>query len=288
MRLGKTLFVITVSILLSAMLGKIAQAQSLIEKSLIAKSRLHNPIWQHHSPHSTIKVSHQPWDAFLQTYVLTDVAGVNRVNYSGVSHEDKKSLSSYLTALQRIDVKTLNRDEQFAYWLNLYNASVVNVVLENYPVKSILKIKTNPLDLKGPFNDQIAKVNGLTLTLDTIESGIVRPIWRDARLHYAFNCGAVGCPNLKNSAYQADALDAQLEEAARNYVNDQRGFSAKGSQAVLSKIYFWYSEDFGNDEKGLRAHLLRYANDNTKERIDKIKSRYKYSYDWALNDTRSR
>ena len=272
-------FTITVS-------GTSTKAQSFLEKSLVAKSRLHDPVWQQHDPSSTIKVDHGKWNAFLQTYVSTDQKGINRVNYSGVSVADKENLSSYLTGLQNVDVTQLNRGEQYAFWLNLYNASMVDIILENYPISSVLDIKSNPLDLKGPFNDKIARINGLDLTLDTIESGIVRPVWNDPRLHYAFNCGAVGCPNLMQEAYQGDILDKQLDAAAATFINDRRGINAKGNNVTLSKIFFWYSEDFGSDINSLNRHLRTYADPQTRAIIDEAKGRYKYAYDWALNDIR--
>ena len=282
----KTSFVLLTTIIMSIAFGTAANAQSFIEKSLVAKSRLHNPLWKQHDPASSTKIDHSIWNLFLKTYVSTDQKGVNRVNYSGVSGEDKTNLSTYLTSLQNVDVTTLNRSEQFAFWLNLYNANVVSIVLANYPIASILDVKSNPLDLKGPFNDTVARVNGQSLTLDTIESGIVRPIWRDPRLHYAFNCGAVGCPNLMKVAYQSDVLDTQLDTAAVSYVNDPRGINVKDSQTILSKIYFWYSADFGDDVEALSAHLTQYASAETRKRIEMARGRYRYSYDWSLNDAR--
>lgn len=260
-----------------------AYAQSALEKAFIAKSRLSNAIWKKNDPNSKVVVDHSAWDAFLSKYTRKDAKGVNRVAYGGVSGADKKALQNYLASLQATDVTKLNRNEQYAFWLNLYNASTVNLGVKNFPIKSILEIKSNALDLKGPFNDNVAKVNGKKLTLDTIESGIVRPIWKDARLHYAFNCAAISCPNLGSKAYKGKTINAQLNSAARGYVNDPRGISIKNGEITASKIYFWYSGDFGKDEKAVLAHIKKFASADLKSALSGKTSIDNYEYDWALN-----
>ncbi|MGI9351235.1 MAG: DUF547 domain-containing protein [Rhizobiaceae bacterium] len=261
-------------------------AQSAIEKSLVAKSRLHARIWTRHDSDSSIEVNHGAWNAFLKKYVGPDNRGINLVAYSRVSNSDKASLKNYLEALQSTDVTKLNRNEQYAFWINLYNASTVNIGIDNYPVKSILNVKSSILDLKGPFNDPVATVNGKTLTLDDIESGIVRPIWKDPRLHYAFNCAAVSCPNLGSEAYLGKNINAQLDAAAASYVNDTRGVRIEGDKITASKIYFWYDVDFGGNEVGILSHIRKYAKPGLKSALDGKTGIAKYEYDWALNDRR--
>ena len=260
-----------------------AYAQSSIEKAFIAKSRLSSGVWKKHDPKSKIVVDHSAWDTFLGKYTRKDGKGINRVAYGSVSGADKKALQSYLASLQATDVTKLNRNEQYAFWLNLYNASTVNLGVKNFPINSILEIKSNALDLKGPFNDNVAKVNGKSLTLDGIESGIVRPIWKDARLHYAFNCAAVSCPNLGSKAYKGATINAQLNSAARSYVNDPRGVRINNGKITASKIYFWYSGDFGKDEKAVLAHIKKFASPKLKSALGNKTSIDNYEYDWALN-----
>ena len=264
----------------------LAFAQSAIEKSLVAKSKLIDRIWTKHDPDSAIEVDHEPWSIFLAKYVSTDSNGVNRVAYSRINSADRAALKSYLETLQSTDVTRLNRNEQYAFWINLYNASTVNVGIDNYPVKSILNVKSNILDLKGPFNDPITTVNGKTLTLDNIESGIVRPIWKDPRLHYAFNCAAVSCPNLGSRAYLGKTIGAQLDAAAVSYVNDPRGVRIENGRITASKIYFWYDVDFGGNEKGILNHIRKYARPELKSALQGKTDIAKYEYDWALNDAR--
>jgi len=258
-------------------------AQSFLEKSFVAKSKLNSSVWKKHDPNSTIAVDHSTWDAFLAKYTRKDGRDINRVAYGSVSGADKAALQAYLKALQSVDVTKLNRNEQYAFWLNLYNASTVNIGIANFPIDSILEVKANTLDLKGPFNDKVAKVNGKTLTLDDIESGVVRPIWNDPRLHYAFNCAAVSCPNLSSKAYKGITINAQLDAAARSYVNDPRGVTINGNSITASKIYFWYSEDFGRSEADVIKHISRYASPALKAKLAGKTDIQNYEYDWALN-----
>lgn len=260
-----------------------ANAQSSIEKAFIAKSRLSSSIWKKHDPNSNIVVDHSAWDAFLSKYTRKNGQGINLVAYGSVSAADKKSLQDYLNSLQATDVTKLNRNEQYAFWLNLYNASTVNLGIKNFPLASILDIKSNALDLKGPFNDKVAKVNGKSLTLDTIESGIVRPIWNDPRLHYAFNCAAISCPNLGSQAYKGAKINAQLNSAAKAFVNDPRGIRINNGKITASKIFFWYSEDFGKDEKAVLAHIKKFGSAKLKAALDGKTKIDSYEYDWALN-----
>jgi hypothetical protein len=126
------------------------------------------------------------------------------------------------------------------------------------------------------------KVNGTDLSLDDIEHGILRPIWKDPRIHYAVNCASMGCPNLAPEAYKAANLESMLENAARSYINHPRGLSRDGNRLLLSSIYSWYAEDFGGRE-GLKEHLLRYADDETRTMIEGSSGGFKYGYDWSLN-----
>lgn len=263
-------------------LSSFAHAQSAFERAFVAKSKLANPIWKQHDPASQEEVDHSAWDKFLGTYIAKDKDGINRVAYGQVTAADKKMLQDYLSRLQVTDITKLNRNEQYAFWLNLYNASVLKVALDNYPVKSILNIKSNPLDVKGPFNDIVATVNGQKLTPDTIESGIVRPIWNDPNLHYGFNCAAISCPNLLSKAFKGSSINSQLEQAAISFINEPRGVKLDGDKLIASKIYFWYSDDF-NGEKGILKHLAKYANERTKAMLAGRTKIDRYEYDWALN-----
>lgn len=242
-------------------------------------------IWAQNKPDSAIFVNHGPWDRFLQKYVQDDPRGLNRVDYGGVSVADKESLGGYLQTLAATPVSKLNRGEQQAYWINLYNALTVQVVLDHFPVKSIRDIDISPgLFSDGPWGKKLITVEGEAVSLDDIEHRILRPIWNDPRLHYAVNCASVGCPDLSGRAYTAADMEAMLNAGAVAYINSPRGVRIKGNgDIVASSIYDWFDEDFGGTEKGVLAHLATYAAGPLKKALEKASEIEDYDYDWSLN-----
>jgi hypothetical protein len=247
------------------------------------------PRWQAHDPASTTVVDHSSWQRFLDRYLVTDhPSGVNRVRYAEVAPADRRELDSYLDRLQGLAVSGLNRDEQEAYWINLYNAMTVKVVLDHYPVSSITKISLSTglsgLFNRGPWDAKTMEIEGQKVSLNDVEHRILRPIWRDPRLHYALNCASIGCPNLQNRAFTADNIGVLLEKGAREYINHPRGVSFEGRRLVLSSIYDWFQEDFGGSEEGVLRHLRRYATPELAEKLEGFSGRISYQYDWSLNE----
>jgi hypothetical protein len=243
--------------------------------------------WQVFDPASTVTVDYQVWDNLLARYVKAGADGVHRVNYASLKKRDMPALNSYLTALQAVPVGRLNRDDQLAYWINLYNAMTVKVVADHYPVKSIQDIDISPgLLSSGPWGKKLARVEGEELSLNDIEHRILRPIWRDPRIHYAVNCASIGCPNLALTAYRGSTVDRALTDAARLYVNDTRGVSVKGDGVTVSRIYDWFIEDFGRTEQNVIEHLHQYAMPELSARLKAIGELQDTQYDWTLNDAR--
>lgn len=198
---------------------------------------------------------------------------------------DEAALAAYVRMLEATDVDALDRTEQFCFWGNLYNARTVLLILEHWPVRSIRDIAISPgLFSVGPWGRKLMRVQGEALSLDDIEHRILRPIWRDSRVHYAVNCASIGCPNLKQTAWRPATLDADLAGAARDFVNHPRGVTVRaGGRVVVSSIYRWFREDFGDSDAGVIAHLLRHAEPRlatalrARNRIDGD------DYDWAIN-----
>lgn len=187
---------------------------------------------------STRKVDHADWTRLLQTYVKPQPDGLNRVDYARFKAEARPALNAYLTRLQATDPTKLDRDEQFAYWANLYNAKTVDIVLEAYPVASIKKITFGSFLASGPWSKKVLRVFDLDLSLDDIEHKIMRPYFKDAMVHYAVNCASVGCPNLGTEAFTGDRLAQQLDAAARAFVNHPRGIRVNQGRVEASKIVF--------------------------------------------------
>lgn len=224
---------------------------------------------------ATSSVDHSAWNSFLGSYVSRGVDGVNRVNYRAAKPA-QGALKGYIASLTAIEPTTLTRDAAMAYWINLYNAKTVDLVLDNYPVSSIRDIGGGFFS-RGPWDEDAVTVSGRTLSLNDIEHGILRPIWRDPRIHYAVNCASIGCPNLQTSAFTAAALQNDLNKAARDYITHPRGAEVTSSGLVVSSIFKWYQEDFGGTDAGVIAHLSQYGGPSA-SRI------YDDRYDWNLNE----
>ena len=245
------------------------------------------PRWEAHDPASTRTVDHAPWGRLLAARLRVDAAGPNRFDYAGVTPAERAALDAYLAALSETPVSALSRPEQFAFWANLYNALTIRVVLDHYPVDSIRDIDiSSGLFADGPWGAELIEVEGVPLSLDAIEHRILRPIWRDPRIHYAVNCAAVGCPDLRPEPWRAATLDADLDAAARAYVNDPRGVRTTSDGLVISKIYDWFAEDFGGDAAGVRAHLAAHADAGLADALADSPPIADTAYDWSLNAAR--
>ena len=243
------------------------------------------PRWQKNDPASRQRIDHSVWDKFLKKYVIArDPSGINRVPYDAVSPEDRKALQSYLKHLQSLPISSYNRTEQKAYWINLYNALTVEIILSHYPVPSILDIDISPGWFSwGPFRAKLLSVEGEKLSLDDIEHRILRPIWKDNRVHYAVNCASLGCPNLQPVAYTASNLEQLLDQGAREYVNHPRGATLKNGKLQVSSIYIWFQEDFEGSKEGVLNHLRKYADPSLAKTLESYRGGLAHYYDWRLN-----
>ncbi len=242
------------------------------------------PRWTAHVPGSTLRVDHAAWNTLLAARVRRGPGGVNRFDYAGTTAPERRDLEAYLERLAATAVSRLDRDEQRAFWINLYNALTVKVVLDHYPVESIRDIDISPgFFADGPWGRKLVRVEGEGLSLDDIEHRILRPIWRDPRIHYAVNCASLGCPDLQPEAFTTANTEALLERGARDYVNHPRGARIDGGRLVVSSIYHWFEEDFGGSDAGVIAHLRRYAAPALVRRLEGVERIADHRYDWSLN-----
>lgn len=222
---------------------------------------------------------------FLQRYVESFPDGINRVHYRKVSENDRRLLDDYLKELSATRISRYRRSEQLAYWINFYNALTVRLILEHMPVKSIRDIDISPgFFANGPWDKKLVSVEGEELSLNDIEHRILRPIWKDPRLHYAVNCASLGCPNLMPVAFTASNTESLLERGAKAYVNHPRGVSVVDGELVVSSIYHWFKEDFGDSDAGVISHLRRFADPGTQSQLDRHAVIGGHDYDWSLND----
>ena len=246
------------------------------------------PRWQAHDPASTEVIDHGDWTRLLQAYGVESEDGIVRVDYGRFSDADKQALKSYIEHLAATAVSSLNRDEQMAFWINLYNALTVDLVLDHYPVGSILKINISPGFFSvGPWGKKLAMVGGEELSLDDIEHRILRPIWRDPRIHYAVNCASLGCPNLALEAYTAENVERLLEANAVAHVNHPRGARFENGELIVSSIYRWFVADFGGGNAGVLKHLRQYARGELAANIARNNFIGGDEYDWSINDLKT-
>ena len=211
--------------------------------------------------------SHNAWDLLLQKYV--DRAG--NVDYSAFRNS-KAELSAYLEALAKNEPQSdWSKNEKLAYYINLYNAATVKLILDNYPTKSIK-------DIKKPWGKDIVKVGNNLVSLGYIEHRVLRKM-DEPRIHFAINCASYSCPKLVNKAFTAPAMEQQLEAATKDFVNDTTRNQFSAEEAKLSEIFKWYKGDFTNNgslKEYINKYLATPMTANTKIKYLK--------YNWNLNE----
>jgi hypothetical protein len=230
------------------------------------------------------------YDRLLRAYVSMGADGITRVDYARwrATAADRAALDAYITEMAARRPSTMARTEAFAYWGNLYNAVTLKVILDRYPVASIRDIKSDnwfdPKAYTGPWRQQRVTVEGRRLSLDDIEHEIMRPTFKDPRVHYIVNCASYGCPNLMDRVWRAATLEADLEAAARAFVNHPRGVAVLPNGTLrVSSIYKWFIEVFGGDDAGLLAHFRQYAAPALAQRLTGSPRIAEDDYDWSLN-----
>ena len=237
--------------------------------------------WERHVSDASAVVDHSALTEFLKQY-RSEKDGIALLDYGGVDAAAAENLRAYIKRLSQTAVDELSRDEQRAFWINAYNALTIELILANYPVDSIREISSGFLSF-GPWDDKMFSVAGEEMSLNDIEHRILRPIWNDARLHYAVNCASIGCPNIAAEAFTAANSERLLESGARAYVNHRRGATVEDGKLRVSSIYDWFKVDFGGDDAGVIRHLKQYAAPSLREELNGVSTIADDDYDWALN-----
>jgi len=195
--------------------------------------------WASSDESSTRSIDHEAWQNLLDDYLVSDTdSGVNLFDYEGLLDDDRGPLDEYIEALSSIDPLLLNSIEQKAFWINLYNAVTVQLIIDNYPLTSITTLGERVTEF-GPWNDIAIEVNAIELSLNDIEHRIIRPLYNDYRIHFAVNCASIGCPNLAAEAFIASELDQQLDDAATEYLMHPRGINIRDASLKVCGR-FWY------------------------------------------------
>ena len=219
-------------------------------------------------------VDYGTYAELLQAHVCDGV-----VDYAGFK-ADEARLDDYLARNGRVNPESLSREDRFAYYINAYNAWTIKLILTGYPgVKSIKDLGGL---LQSPWKKPFVKIDERTLTLDEIEHSILRPQFKDARVHFAIVCASKGCPPLIAQPYRGAVLDEQLNRVTTAFLNRPGNYRLEGDRFEVSSIFKWFGEDFGN----LFDFYIRYAQGDLKQALqsgrDRIRIGY-LDYDWSLN-----
>jgi Protein of unknown function, DUF547 len=243
---------------------------------------------------------HAAWTALLKKHVVLLRGGQgSQVSYAGFA-ADKVALSAYTTTLAAVSREAFNgfsKPQRMAFLINAYNAYTVQLILTKYPdLKSIKDIGSL---LSNPWKQKVAPLLGTVMTLDGIEHDTlrVRGAYDDPRIHFAVNCASIGCPMLREEAFTADKLDAQLDQQAQRFLSDRsrNRYNASSKKLEVSKIFDWYGEDFKLGHRGINsldAYLAKYADVMAESPADKDLVRAGgvgisfLDYDWKLNDAK--
>lgn len=210
---------------------------------------------------------HASWNVLLQQYVDAD----GNVDYRSWK-KSQTDLDKYIQLLEKTPPANYwDKNDSLAYFINAYNAVTVKLILDNYPLKSIR-------DIKDPWDSKSLNLPNNSLTLNDIEHKVLRKM-DDPRIHFAINCASASCPQLSNEAFRASKVQKQLEEATSLFINDTSKNQISEKNIGLSKIFLWFSKDFGSKKERI-AFIQKYSQKPFK---DNAKIKYQ-EYDWSLNE----
>ncbi len=232
-----------------------------------------------------VSTAARAYASVLERRITRGAGGLNLFDYAGAKAAGEyKTIKAYTDYLASQNPDTLSENDQIAYWANLYNALTVNLILENYPVKSIRKIKAGAFSI-GPWKRDEVTVNGKVLSLNDIEHEILRKRYPNpALVHYMVNCASIGCPNLQPKLWNGATLDADRDAAAREFINSPRGVKISGQKLKASEIYSWFKSDFGGSKSTTIEHFRKYAGPELRAALDAGAKIDGYGYNWDLNE----
>lgn len=212
-------------------------------------------------------LSHAIWEMLTKKYISAE----GKVNYATIQ-KNKAQLDAYLDVLtDNPPQSNWDKNKQLAYWINAYNAFTIKRIVDKYPISSINNIK--------PWDDKNIQLGDKIYSLNQIENEIIRPQFKDPRIHFALNCAAKSCPRILNDAFAPEKLNAQLEAQAKLFVNNATENTLSEKKIEISHIFDWYKSDF-DAAGGVISFLNKYSNVKIKENA---KISYK-EYNWNLNE----
>ena len=213
---------------------------------------------------------HSVWDGLLKKHVRKGEVAYKKWHGDA---DSRKALDAHLAALASADPKTIaGRNAKMAFWINAYNACVIDMVLKRYPIKSVM-------DVKGFFKTEGCNVAGSQRSLDGIEKGILRKKpFGDPRLHFALNCASKSCPPLLGRAWTGKGLSGHLDKATAGFIKSG-GARVEGGTLHISNLFEWYADDFKKTAPTTHAYIGKYL----PAAADASLAIAYDDYDWSLN-----
>lgn len=218
-------------------------------------------------------IDHAPFDALLRANVKNGV-----VNYSGF--QNNAAFKQYVESLSK-PVKLDTKADQIAYYSNAYNALAIQGILDGLSPSSFF-------GRARYFKTKEWPLNGRNITLYDLEHKVLRPLG-DPRIHFSIICASKSCPFLRSEVYSAAKLDGQLDEQARQFLNDpfRNRFDTGTKTAHLSEIFKWFDEDFSGPAGSVQKYVAKYVADpDTAKGLAAGNYTTEWiPYDWTLNGT---
>lgn len=218
-------------------------------------------------------ISHQKWTSLLKKHVSHQGA----VDYKGFL-SDSVAFDDYLNLLsQHPPGVNWSKKDKLAYWINVYNAFTVKLIMNHYPLNSIKDISSGLPMINSPWDIKFFKIGGIDFDLNTIEHDILRKL-DEPRIHFAINCASVSCPKLRHEAFEAASLEQQLDAQSKDFINNEHKNLFSKSENKISKIFSWFENDF-QSAGGVSQFISRYSTS-----FDKQNTTSYLDYDWNLNE----
>ncbi|MBX2849908.1 MAG: DUF547 domain-containing protein [Acidiferrobacterales bacterium] len=237
--------------------------------------------WNDSEEQSVLEPDYSQWAEFLEKYVVPNAdQDINRLRYSEVTEDDKNALDDFVDYLQKMDPRQLNKQRQKAYWLNLFNVRIVQRVLDEEPESSIKELG------RGLWRNKGLYISMQKTSLNDIEHGILRPIFKDPRVHFSLMAGTEGSANILPQPFDGDNVEALLEQNTREFLNHERGVSIEQDKVTISTIFKWYRNDFGGSVESVKTFILPYLDSDKAEALSNA-SKIDYDYSWKLNQKTS-
>jgi hypothetical protein len=253
------------------------------------------------SPLLAFDQEYEAYGTILKTYVTDGL-----VNYADLK-KDRKPLDDFIKeagAVTADEYDSWNRDQQLAFWINMYNAWMMQIVIDHYPIQrgriiGIIYPAKSVQQISGIWDGIKTQAAGREVTLNEIEHKILRPVFKEPRIHFAIVCASLGCPKLRSEPYRATTLTSQLDESTHNFITDDQKVHlvTERSEIFISKIFHWFEEDFSEfatnewvekydkNEAGALAMIARNLPEHDAEFLQKQTVNVEYlDYDWSLND----